>query len=134
MTAPTNVLAFDVGSKRTGLARINSVAKIAEPLGRLEAETITAADIEALVKLHEADLLVVGLPRNQSGEETKQTLVAREFGDWLIGLNFEVVYQDESVTSIKARQLIDDGVYPADSSVDSVSAAIIAEDYISNDN
>ncbi|MCA9335249.1 Holliday junction resolvase RuvX, partial [Candidatus Saccharibacteria bacterium] len=69
-------------------------------------------------------------PRNQSGDPTKQTAVSQAFGDRLDGI-IEIAYQDESVTSIAAEDLlIASGKPYAKEDIDSLSASIILQDYL----
>lgn len=68
-----NFLALDVGSRRIGLAMADSQVKIAVPFGWLENNENIVQEITELVLRHDIDTIVVGYPRNQSGEPTKQT-------------------------------------------------------------
>ena len=76
-------------------------------------------------------MLVVGYPRDQSGGETDQTAKSREFGDSLVQFGIEVVYQDESLTSVIAEDRLKKRGKPySKADIDSEAAAIILQDYI----
>ena len=68
-----NFLALDVGERRIGLAMADSQVKIAVPFGWLENNEQIVQKITEVVLRHDIDVIVVGYPRNQSGEPKKQT-------------------------------------------------------------
>lgn len=129
----SNVLALDVGDVRIGVARANRVARIAEPLVTLAAQDETVlASIAELTRQHEVDTIVVGLPRDMRGEETAQTQKVYDFADKLkTTVSIPIVFQDESLTSVKAEESLKSakkGYTKED--VDALAAAFILEDYL----
>lgn len=127
-------LGLDVGGKRIGIARVSSVARIPEPVCTLINDDSTHEAIKSLIEEFETDVLVVGLPRNLSGDDTQQTVFSREFADRLKVLGLEVVMQDEALSSKQAEELIRQGVYKRNArgdqaSVDEVAACIILNDF-----
>ena len=74
-----NFLALDVGERRIGLAMADSQVKIAVPFGWLENSEKIIQEITELVLRHDIDVIIVGYPRNQSGEPTKQTQFVEDF-------------------------------------------------------
>ena len=132
----TEAIGLDVGEKRIGVARVGSVAKLPEPVQTLSySAEQSAADVSAVMKEHEADIVVVGLPRNLSGEDTHQTLFCREFAATLDASGMRVVLQDEALTSKRADELIRDGVYKNNThgepvTTDEVAACLILHDFI----
>ena len=72
------ILALDVGSKRVGMARASTKARLAEPLKTVKTEE-AIKQLQAMIKENDIMAIVVGLPRNLSGEDTAQT---RWLRDW----------------------------------------------------
>lgn len=125
-----NALGIDVGGKRIGLARVNAVAKIPEPLGTfINDDTFPGAMIN-LIEEHGIDVIVVGLPRNLQGQETPQTEIVKTFVNEIIKKNtsLSVVFQDETLTSVAAGQYGQDAI--ARYGLDSLAAVEILNDFI----
>lgn len=133
MTNRDSILALDVGEKRIGVALATGGVSIAVPL---EAIVVDGTEIEAIaarVKTDAASLIIVGYPRNQSGESTKQTEYVERFVDRLESIGVPVVYQDESLTSVLAEQhLKQSGRGYQKGDIDSMAASIILQDYLEN--
>lgn len=131
MARINNLLSLDVGTKRIGMAVIDSDVRIARPVGWLE---VDGTEIEEIVKacgLFQATKIVVGYPRNQSGEATKQTAIVEEFCERLRSAEVPpIVFQDESLTSVMAEEqlkTVKKGYNKGD--IDAVAAALILTDY-----
>ncbi len=118
-------LGIDVGSKRIGVARGSTAAKIAEPLVTLEANE-AVPKLKSLAKDRQVAGIVVGLPRNMKGEETAQTTEVRLWVDRAKeSIDLPFFWQDESLTSQKALEA---GAGKAD--IDALAAAIILQDFL----
>ena len=126
-----NFLALDVGSRRIGLAMGDSQVKIAVPFGWLENSENIVQEITELVLRHDIDTIVVGYPRNQSGEPTKQTEFVEEFVKQFedIELDTEIVFQDESLTSVQAEQRLGNKIKDK-GEIDAEAASIILQDFL----
>ena len=126
-----NFLALDVGSRRIGLAMADSQVKIAVPLGWLENNENIVQEITELVLRHDIDTIVVGYPRNQSGEPTKQTEFVEEFVKQFedVELDTEIVFQDESLTSVQAEQRLGNKIKDK-GEIDAEAASIILQDFL----
>ena len=126
-----NFLALDVGSRRIGLAMADSQVKIAVPFGWLEKSENIVQEITELVLRHDIDTIVVGYPRNQSGEPTKQTEFVEEFVKQFedIELDTEIVFQDESLTSVQAEQRLGNKIKDK-GEIDAEAASIILQDFL----
>lgn len=121
-------IGLDVGIRRTGFARASNAAKIAEPLFTVDtAEVIDK--LNDLMKQGDIEAIVVGLPRNLSGEDTKQTEWVRE---WVTGVKAKIdipfYAQDEALTSKMAEAKNISGQKLHD--IDSLAASIILQDFI----
>ena len=125
------ILALDVGEKRIGIAQGDVDMRIAFPYDTVEVDGNEVQAIAELVIANDAQTLVVGYPRNQSGEPTAQTRYVEEFVAKLTHLSAEVVFQDESLTSVMAEQRLKQqkGGY-AKADIDAMAACIILEDYL----
>mgnify|MGYP003587949376 FL=1 len=132
--AKKNLIALDVGTRRIGVALADSEVKIAIPFTTVEVDDDNSSEIEEINEIivrEEIDVMVVGLPRNQSGEETAQSEYTKEFAK-----NFEfsvskIEFQDESLTSIQAENLLKSYKKPySKGDIDMTAASIILQDYL----
>ena len=99
-------LALDVGERRIGVASANSDVKIAVPGDYITVDG-TEFDVIRGILAHESiDVLVVGYPRNQQGEPTAQTQYVKNFVSKLGKVESKIVFQDESLTSVKAESIL----------------------------
>ena len=127
-------MAPDDGTKRIGVALADSFIRIAIPFTTVEVNDDVESAVEQIIEIiskEEIDVLVVGLPRNQSGEETSQTAYTKEFVK-----NFEysvdkICFQDESLTSIQAEDRLKSYGKPySKGDIDMNAASIILQDYL----
>lgn len=126
-----NILALDVGGARIGVAVASSIARIAHPLATLSVSPSTIDDLRQIVKDEQIDILVVGLPRNLSGEQTGQTTAVQHFARQLEELDLPINFQDEAVTSAKAEaELVSRGKPYSKGDIDALAATYILEDFL----
>lgn len=124
-----NVLSLDVGTVRIGVAIGDTEMKIPLPYGAVEATGGELKEIALLVTSHEIDTIVVGYPRNQSGEATKQTEIVEAFAENLTDMA-EVLFVDESLSSVAAEKRLQERKKPyTKADIDAEAAAIILTDY-----
>lgn len=107
----STILGIDLGERRIGVAIAESDGFSARPLttvrrGRtIEAD---AAAIQALIDLHAADALVLGLPLEAAGQEGSQAARTRAWVDAIVPLLEAPVpsisFQDERLSSHLAEQ------------------------------
>lgn len=125
------LLALDVGERRIGVAAADTSTKIAYPVMTIPVDGQEIEVLRQLIAEHAADLLVVGYPRNQSGDPTAQTAAVEAFVARLVPLGVEVVYQDESLTSVMAEQyLASHKKSYTKEDIDAHAASIILTDYL----
>lgn len=125
-----NLIALDVGEKRIGVATATASIKIAIPLATLDNDGTEVDEIARIIADDNIDTIVIGYPRNQSGEATAQTAFSEQFAKKLQGMA-AIVFQDESVTSITAEaQLKATGKPYTKGDIDARAAAIILQDYL----
>ncbi len=123
------VLAFDFGLKKIGVALGNTFLKEAQPLEIIRTETKQARfeAIANLIQKWEPDVLVVGLPLTETGEEQFASGHARRFANQLHGrFNLPVELVDERGSSMEAQQRLSKNI-----DEDAVAAAIVLERYFS---
>ena len=125
-----NIVALDVGTKRIGVAVADSVVPIAMPLETVEVDGTEIDTIKRIVEDRHAEKVVVGYPRNQSGDATDQTAISEAVGR-KVAVFTEVVYQDESLTSIMAEDRLKAAGKPyTKGDIDAAAATIILQDYL----
>jgi putative holliday junction resolvase len=126
------LLGLDVGERRIGVSMGDSVARIASPLTTLEVDGTELDKLQHLIIEHEVNRLVVGLPRNMSGQTTQQTEVALAFGKHkLRELELPIHFQDESLTSVAAERELNKRKKPySKGDVDALAATYILQDFM----
>jgi putative Holliday junction resolvase len=139
---PRLVLAFDLGTRRIGVAHGDTLTRAAAPL-----ETLSAGPggppwerIHALVRDWQPALAVVGLPYNADGSESAMTAAARGFAVQLEKrCELAVMLVDERYSSLEAqerlRQARESGLRRrrvARQDVDAAAACVILERWFSS--
>jgi putative Holliday junction resolvase len=131
MSQSKSFIALDVGEKRIGVAVGDGGVRIAVPFETIEVDGHELERIAELVIREDAEVIVVGYPRNQSGEPTAQTAVVEDFAKRLVDIAPRIVFQDESLTSVIAEQrLRDQGGTYTKGDIDAHAAALILQDYL----
>lgn len=124
-------VALDVGEKRIGVAVGDSGVRIAVPFDTIEVDGTEIERIAEIVVRERADALVVGYPRNQAGEPTAQTAYVEVFAEQLADIVPQVLFQDESLTSVLAEQRLQQQGKPyTKGDIDAQAAALILQDYL----
>lgn len=131
MTQNKSFVALDVGEKRIGVAVGDGGVRIAVPFDTIETDGDEIERIARIVIDEKADVVVVGYPRNQSGEPTAQTAYVERFAEQLTDIAPKLVFQDESLTSVLAEQRLQSHKKPyTKGDIDALAAAIILQDYM----
>ena len=129
-------LGIDFGDVRVGLALSDLTKTISKPF-----ETIKYTDLDnlssklkILIQENEVDVIVVGIPFNMSGEDTKQTTKARQFVSFIEKtLNIPVHLIDERLTSIEAEKTmhtLNIKTGHNKGKIDKIAASIILQEYL----
>ncbi len=125
------LIGLDVGEKRIGVALVDTSVRIAIPLTTIAVDGEELQSIARLIDQEGATGLVVGYPRNQSGEPTAQTRYVELFAEKLKDLELPIVFQDESLTSVMAEQRLMSSKKPyTKGDIDAQAASIILQDYV----
>jgi putative Holliday junction resolvase len=131
MPKSITAVCLDIGEKRIGLAVGDNDVRIAVPFDTID---VDGGEVEAIAEIllkEKADVLVIGYPRNQSGEPTAQSKFVEEFAAKLSDIGPDIVFQDESLTSVIAEQQLAAYNRPyKKADVDAQAAAIILQDYL----
>ena len=121
------VLALDHGSARCGVAVSDPTGTLATPVGIVERPD-TKRGLErvvALVREHDASVVVVGLPLSLAGGDSAQTGEARAFAARLRErLDVPVELYDERFTTTLAQRA------PAAAAEDARAAAVLLEGWL----
>lgn len=125
------LLALDIGERRIGVAKGDTGVRLAMPLTTLVVDGLEIDRIKQLIADERIDILVLGYPRNQSGEPTAQTQYVEKIAAQLEGLTPRLVFQDESLTSVIAEQRLKAMGKPYEKGdIDAEAAALILQDYL----
>lgn len=125
------LIALDVGEKRIGVAVADTGVRIAVPFTTIEVDGAEIQSIAEIVAKEQAEIVVVGYPRNQQGESTAQTNYVEKFAEGLEFLDAKLVFQDESLTSVLAEERLKQYGRPySKGDIDAQAATIILQDYL----
>lgn len=125
------LVGLDVGEKRIGVSVADTGIRIAVPFVTVEVDGNEIQAIAEIVIKEQAEVIVVGYPRNQQGEATAQTDYVEKFTKRLEYLDKKIVFQDESLTSVLAEEQLKSHKRPySKGDIDSQAAAIILQDYV----
>jgi len=126
-----SLVCLDVGEKRIGVAVADLSVRIAVPFDTVLTDGNEIEAIARIVEQERADTIVIGYPRNQSGEATAQTSYVEQFSKQLEDIAAKIVFQDESLTSVIAEQRLAAHKRPyTKADIDAQAAAIILQDYL----
>lgn len=123
-----NVLAFDYGKKRIGLAWCDTAIGVVLPYGVIENKESGEMNREIidLIKKERIEKVVIGLPVGLDGKENENTKTVRAFVDTLTGnISVPIEFFDERFTSREA-----DRVKGSGASRDEKAAMLILQQYL----
>lgn len=124
------LLALDVGEKRIGVAMAQEGIGIAIPYDTIDVDGKEVVRIAEIANDNDVRRIIVGYPRNQSGEATQQSLYVEAFAEKLKDIA-AVIFQDESLTSVMAEERLKASKKPYQKAdIDAQAATIILQDYL----
>lgn len=132
------ILAIDHGSKRIGFALSDELGWTAQPLETFHRRNPEAdiRHIQELVREHEVERVLVGLPLRLDGESGPAAKLVEEFIQLLEpALSVPVVTWDERMTTCAAEDLLiaaDVGRRKRKGIVDRIAAAILLQSYLAS--
>lgn len=124
-----NILGIDYGTKRIGLAWMQTGIDVVLPFGVVESadRKKNVEDVANIIKEEKIDKVIIGLPFGEAGQETPNTKRIREFADMLKEkINVPMDFVGEEFTTREAQQM--DG----DASLDEKAAMLILQSYKSS--
>lgn len=130
------ILSVDLGKARTGLAICDKMEMLASPLAQISEKNpdVLLDKVSNVALAREAELIVVGLPKNMDGTEGEAAKSAREFAHKLMEKTGILVrMQDERGTTITAHNYLNatnTRGKKRKNVVDSVAATIILQNYL----
>ena len=130
------IIGLDVGTRRIGVAVADSNVKIAVPKTTVTVNNgLEFTEIARIARANNTDWFVIGLPRNNHGQETAQSDYVREFAKELKMAipGIKVRFQDETLTSVEAESRLKQRKRNYQKAeIDAEAATIILEDFIAN--
>jgi len=134
------ILCLDCGERRTGIAISDETRTISQSLTTInhQSDEELIAAVRQLVKQHDVDLIVIGLPLSLSGKPSTRSEKIRLFASRLAKrLHLPVELFDERLSTTYAQKIYTE-VHgkpwhrsgPAQSPLDRIAATIILEDYL----
>lgn len=138
LTQPKLIMAFDFGTQKTGMAVGSSLIESATPLALFPMKDGIPNwdELLKIVKQHQPNLFLIGLPLNMDDSESELSTRARKFARRLRHqTNIETLMVDERLTTREARDELDH--YQAQGrgkklSADSIAAALFIESWYRN--
>jgi putative Holliday junction resolvase len=128
------ILGIDFGRARIGLAISDELRLLAHPLETIPANKESGKRIAEIVRERKIDKVVVGIPRQMSGEIGTAANEALEFAAKLRGqLPCEVQTWDERLTTVAANRALRDAGKKTRQTrkfVDQVAAQMILQGYL----
>ena len=130
------ILGIDYGEVRVGLSLSDLTQTIAKPFRTIKYKNIDNLldQLKEIINENEVDKLVVGVPYNMKGEDTKQTLKVKDFISFLEShLSYDIALIDERLSSIEAEKTmhkmnIKTGHNKSD--IDKIAASVILQEYL----
>ena len=136
------VIAFDFGLKRIGCAIGQNLTNTANPLGTISNSRsgIDWNRIEQWIEEWQPDKLIIGKTKKADGSKSDLDEAINIFAKKLRKKNIPVDYVDEARSSIEAREIlkikrrIGSNKKIKKETIDAISASIIAERWLNNNN
>jgi len=128
------VLGFDFGEKRIGIASGQSITCSSNPVTTLTSKNNKPdwAAIETLISEWKPDALIVGLPYYLDGTKSDMTERAEKFSRQLEGrFRLPVYTHNEALSSFEAEQFLQDKKKQHNKQdIDKIAAAIIVQSWL----
>ena len=130
------IIGIDYGEVRVGISLSDLTQTIAKPFRTVSYKNLDdlLTQLKEIIIENEVDKLVVGIPYNMKGEDTKQTLKVKEFISFLeSNLSYDIALIDERLSSIEAEKImhkmnIKTGHNKSD--IDKIAASVILQEYL----
>lgn len=130
------ILSVDYGDKRTGIAICDKLEMLASPvcvLNEWNAEALAKKIVDIACEKN-AEIIVIGLPRNMDGSKGFRAQACEELGELVKSLcSIKVDFWDERLTTVSAHKILNENNVRGKKRknvVDAVAAELILQDYI----
>lgn len=101
------VMALDFGTKRIGVAVSDPMRMLASARGIIPNDDLAVRTVIQRAQEEGARVVILGLPKTLSNQDSEMTQLARHFGSKLEprlqDLGIELIYRDERLTSMMAN-------------------------------
>ena len=130
------ILGIDYGEVRVGLSLSDLTQTIAKPFKTIMYKnTDNLLDqLKEIITENEVEKLVVGVPYNMKGEDTKQTLKVKKFISFLeSNLLYDIELIDERLSSIEAEKTMHKMNIKTGHNkdkIDKIAASVILQEYL----
>ena len=134
-----NILSFDFGEKRVGVAIGNNITNNVHPLETIETskKTDRYIKIESLLETWKPTQLIVVYPLNDDGSKSRMSALAKKFGEKLKNkFDIPVHFVDERFSSSEAElrlKALEKNLKKRKHIIDQVAAMIILDSYFESD-
>jgi len=130
------ILGLDVGEKTIGVALSDPMGWTAQGITTLRRVGMNA-DIEALmdlIKKHEVEEVLIGLPLNMDGSQGPSASKAKKLGDALSQIcSCKITYRDERLSTVAAQRTLLEGDVSRQGRkkvIDKMAAVFILQGYL----
>ncbi len=126
-------LGLDLGTKTLGLAISNGMIATSLKTIRYNDLNQLIKELEKVIDEEKIDLLVLGLPKNMNNTIGPRAEMTLEFKKMLENLNYQVVLQDERLSTVSAHNYMleaDLSRKKRKEKVDSLAATIILQTFL----
>ena len=130
------LLGIDYGTKRIGLATSSGIYSAPFDVIKNKGETETLTRLLEIIAKEKVDAIVLGVPLNPRGGDTKMSILIREFGEKLqLASNLPLHFHNEILSSWEAEEYIKNTMGIKDPKkiaaiVDKVAASMLLQEYI----
>ena len=127
----TRTLAIDWGTKRLGMAVSDGFVATGLPTMTTRGFKESLQLVGETARVHDADIILIGLPLLPSGSEGDSARQAKKLGQALEHRGFRVVYRDERWTTEEAlEKLRERGKSPGTGDADRIAASLLLQEFL----
>ena len=134
MTNLNKALGIDLGDSRIGLALSDDLGLMAHPLETVPAKENPLARIVEIVRQHNIQTIVLGMPRNMDGTYGAAAEKIKTFRDALkAAVSCQIILWDERLTTVAAQKSLHQAgknVKKSRAVIDQVAAQLILQGWL----
>lgn len=134
VSKPARILAIDYGRRRIGLAISDELGLTAQPLGTMQRKNRRSdlRRLRDLARKNQVGVVLIGSPVHLSGRSGEMAEEAARFAARIREeLRLPVELRDERLTSWEAKQMAEELSMGKKADIDSLAAAILLREYLS---